>query len=226
MKKARRNSMQKLVLAAALSAGLGLGFSSSVFAQETHSYIVDLNSKTIINLGPDINVYAINDAGQVAGALYPAPDTAPSLSHAFFSGPNGGGKTDLGTLDERTSYATGINAAGQVVGQALTPESGPFPVHGFITGPNGVGITQIGTMHTSPNGVNATGQVVGSFDATPDVSHAFITGPNGVGMTDLGTLGGSQSNSTAIAINDTGRVGGSFDAPRMYPMLSSRARTA
>jgi len=48
MKKTHYNSIQSLVLAATLSAGLGFG--SPVSAQE-HSYIVDLNSKTITELG-------------------------------------------------------------------------------------------------------------------------------------------------------------------------------
>ena len=46
-----RNRIQHLILAAAVSAGLGLGFSADVFAQGTHFYIADLNSKTVTDLG-------------------------------------------------------------------------------------------------------------------------------------------------------------------------------
>ena len=45
--------------------------------------------------------------------------------HAFITGPNGVGMTDLGTLSESSDYnsssqAYGINDAGQVVGSAET----------------------------------------------------------------------------------------------------------
>jgi uncharacterized membrane protein len=67
--------MQSLVLATALGAGLDLGFSSNVFAQETHSYIVDLNSKTVTDLGTLGGNFTvangINEAGQVVGYSIP-----------------------------------------------------------------------------------------------------------------------------------------------------------
>jgi probable HAF family extracellular repeat protein len=151
--------MQNLMLVAILSAGLGFGFSSHVFAQETHSYIVDLNSKAVTDLGT-LGGDAINAAGQVAGAYI----TLAGEDHAIITGPNGGGITDLGTLAGVYSYATGINATGQAVGLSYTATG----AHVFITRPNGVGMTDIGTLggnYSYATGVNDAGQVVGySFD--------------------------------------------------------------
>ena len=115
MKIARSATIQSLILAAAL--GIGLGFVSPVSAQD-QSYIVDLNSKTVTDLGTlggtSSSAYGINAAGQVVGQSYTA--AGPSY-HAFITGLNGVGMTDLGALGRYGSSATGINDAGQVVGE-------------------------------------------------------------------------------------------------------------
>jgi probable HAF family extracellular repeat protein len=147
----------------------------------------------------------LNNAGQVVGSI----DSSPSIrgdgvSHAFITGPNGVGMTDLGTLGGKySSMAYGINETGQVVGESYTAAG---EEHAFITGPNGVGMRDLGALDAT--GINDAGQVVGWS------SHAFITGPNGVGMTDLGTLGGKYSS--AYGINETGQVvGDSYTAAGM-----------
>jgi probable HAF family extracellular repeat protein len=146
----------------------------------------------------------INDAGQVAGTS----QTAAGADHAFITGPNGVGMTDLGTLGWLGSSASGINNAGQVVGYSSTVD---LKEHAFMTGLNGEGMTDLGTLggfYSYALGINATGQVVG-YSATADSKeHAFMTGPNGVGMIDLGTLGGSSS--VAYGLNDAGQVFGAF----------------
>jgi probable HAF family extracellular repeat protein len=128
------------------------------------------------------------------------------------------GMTDLGTLGGLTSLASGINAAGQVVGDSDTHTANGDQRHAFITGPNGVGMTDLGTLggsYSSAYGINATGQVVGfSSTAASGDGHVFITGPNGVGMTDLGTLGGSYS--PAYGINDAGQLVGAFSMGHSY----------
>jgi probable HAF family extracellular repeat protein len=142
MQKVRRNSIQKLVLAAALGAALGPGFSSSVFAEDTtsRSYIVDLNSKTVTTLGGFNSLAtAINAAGQVAGNS----ETASGAIHAFITGPNGVGFTDIGTLGGPYIIPYGINDTGQVAGYFDTASG---KTNAFITGPNGAGMTELGTL--------------------------------------------------------------------------------
>ena len=160
-------------------------------------------------LGSDFQysyAYGINDAGRVVGES----DIVSGLLHAFITGPDGVGMTDLGTLGGGySSVAYGVNNAGQVVG-ASGPLYGTGPTHAFITGPDGLGMTDLGTLggvDSYAYGINDAGQVVGYSQTTGNgQTHAFITGPDGVGMTDLNTLGGDYS--AAYGINDAGQVVG------------------
>jgi probable HAF family extracellular repeat protein len=105
--------------------------------------------------GGSSGAFGINDAGQVVGWS----SSAAFADHAFITGPNGVGMTDLGTLGGGTSQAFGINDAGQVVGTS--------DGHAFITGPNGVGMTDLnsllsqsgGVVLTDARGINNHGQV-------------------------------------------------------------------
>ena len=143
----------------------------------------------------------INDSGRVTGTSLVGAEY-----HAFITGPNGVGMTDLGTLDGTFTWGMGINDSGQVAGFA---NSG----HAFITGPNGVGITDLGSggrysVEVTHGSINDSGQMAG-YDANN--GHAFITGPNGVGRADLGTLGGRYS--VASGINNSGQVAGYSQMP-------------
>ncbi len=207
MKNADSFKIPSLIFAAAVVAGSGFVFPAS--AQQEVPYIVDLNTRQVTSLGTlggafgFSNAYAINDSGQVAGSSV----TGSGYSHAFITGPNGVGMSDLGTLGGDYSDAYGINASGQVVGTSLLPGKGNNS-HAFITGPDGRGMTNLGPFEeyslSDAYDINNTGQVVGDLVLNGDPpSHAFITGPNGIGMRSLG-----GQFSTGFGINDAGQVVG------------------
>jgi probable HAF family extracellular repeat protein len=66
-----------------------LSFRPQAFSQQERSYFVDLNSKTVTDLGTlggtFSNAQGINDAGQVVGFSY----TAEGTQHAFITDPDG-----------------------------------------------------------------------------------------------------------------------------------------
>ena len=60
--------IRNLILVATVATSLGLG--TDVIAQDHHSFLIDLNSRTVTNLGSlssddGANAISINDAGQV-----------------------------------------------------------------------------------------------------------------------------------------------------------------
>jgi probable HAF family extracellular repeat protein len=109
--------------------------------------------------------------------------------------------TELGTLGGATSFAYGINNAGQVVGGSY----GRGRYHAFVN-TDGM-MADLGSFDDSQShayGINVKGEVVGTSRITLGVSHAYRHS-NGE-MLDLGTLGGIQSS--GFAINDSGQVTG------------------
>ena len=196
MRKTPGFKLGSVILAATLFAGPG--FIAHAAAQE-RSYLIDLNSRTVTELG-DLGggftrAYGLNDSGQVVGSS----NTSAGTQRAFITGPDGVGMTDLGTPSANSrSQAYDINNAGQVVGYSATPEGAP---RAFMTGPGGMGIRDL--FGGVAQDINAAGQVVGG---TGDAFHAFITGPNGIGVKDLGYLEGNYS--VAFGVNDRGEVVG------------------
>ena len=111
MKRIGHLKVRGFILAAAFSAGVGFGTSASA-QQVQRSYLIDLNSKTVTDigtLGGTFGARGINDAGQVVGSSAKAEVGI----HAFITEPNGTALRDLGTLNGGSSSANGINDAGQ-----------------------------------------------------------------------------------------------------------------
>ena len=213
MKITRGSKIQGLILATALTIGLCFVFPvSAQLVQPERSFILDINGKTLTDLGTLVGGFTratgINDAGQVVGysIMYGGAE------HAFITGPNGVGMTDLGPLDGGGYYgseATDINDAGQVVGWSTTAEN---HLHAFITGPNGMGMTDLGTLggdNSRAYAINDAGQAVGWAGTAAGEEHAFITGLNGEGMTDLNSLVELPVGivlTSALDINNAGQV--------------------
>ena len=160
-------------------------------------------------LGGDFSeAVAINASGDAVGDS----QLGNGLTHATLW--SKGQIIDLGTLPGgATSYATGINDAGQITGWSDTLEPGssfPRPDHAFIY-ENGQ-MTDLGNISATSqfgnfsvgNAINASGEVTGWSVTDSFEIHAFLY--SGGSMTDLGTLGGSESRGRAI--NAAGEVVG------------------
>lgn len=154
----------------------------------------------ITDLGVLFQGMAISADGDVAGIL-----TVGSQQHAAIW--SNGSFTDLGTLPTGfNSQAFAINARGQVAGMASILQGNNALGRAFLYS-NGV-LVDLGTFGGTQStawGINARGQIVGAAQTT-NSNHAFLYS-NGT-LTDLGTLDGSNGESTAFAINNSGDIVG------------------
>jgi probable HAF family extracellular repeat protein len=142
-------------------------------------------------LPANFNPSDINNAGQMAGALYTSEG---SVRAAIYTD---GGVVDLGAWSGTYSYATAINDAGAVaanVGWATGDEHAVLYQNGAAT--------DIGAGYAA--GINSSGAVVGRQSSNGG-SASFVYS-NGV-VTRLGYLGAGNA-SAASAINDAGQVVG------------------
>lgn len=145
---------------------------------------------------------AINDAGVVAGYA----TTAGNAFHAVRWSEQI--PTDLGTLGGTHSFATGINALGDVVGRSFMP--GDTAEHAFLYS-DGV-MRDLGTLggaFSQAFGISDSGVVVGSAGTASAGAHAFVYS-DGV-MRDLNDLIPPDSGWVLIeasAINASGQIAG------------------
>jgi probable HAF family extracellular repeat protein len=120
-----------------------------------------------------------------------------------------GAMIGVGTLGGRFSQGNAINDGGQVTGISLT--TGDAAEHGFLWTPMTPGgssgtMLDLGTLggpYSVGNGINDSGQIVGSSYTEDLELHAFIYDGTMVGV---GTLGGP--NSEGRAINASGQMTG------------------
>jgi len=148
----------------------------------------------------------LNSSGQVVGYSFDKfLDNTPNNYHAFVTGAAGQGITALGALSgDQGSQARAINDAGQVVG---------FSARGtvntaFITGTTDRTLRPLDLTGTSTaNGINASGQVVGTANGK-----AYITAANGGAVTMLNTsaYGSDAEFSVATGVNNAGQVVGNL----------------
>lgn len=170
--------------------------------------------------------FAVNNHGQIAGlALNTTSDPFSIYDLLLFGSPNGtqtravlwdrdGSVQDLGTLGGPDAYALLVNEHGQVAGWSYTnsipnDSSGLPTFHPFLW-EKGKGMKDLGTLGgtiaQAVNGMNESGEVVGSTTLAGDqTNHPFLW--DGKKLIDLGTLGGESGE--AIWLNNSGEVVGS-----------------
>jgi probable HAF family extracellular repeat protein len=101
------------------------------------------------------------------------------------------------------SFASGINAAGALVGGARTATG---VTHAFQLIPGRMqDLGTLGGQNSSATAISAAGHVIGNAETTAGAVHAFLW-PGSGPLQDLGTLGGR--NSFAAAINSSGQIVG------------------
>lgn len=153
------------------------------------------------------NAYAINDKGDVTGALadinYPQPWMG---ARAFVYA---GATIEIGSLPGHdASSGAAINNAGTVVGTSYVDVPKYRITRGFIYDGTLSDLGNADYFVAAPGAINNAGQIVGSYHATsssyPNRPHAFLYADRV--MTDLGTLGGSYS--IARDINQRGQIVG------------------
>jgi probable HAF family extracellular repeat protein len=153
--------------------------------------------------GASSTANAINDSGQVVGFSA----TANSGSHAFLY--SGGVMRDLGiTGADESSSANGINDSGQMAVDLYEVSDQTYQAFLYS---NGV-MKNLGTLggpQCYPDGINASGQVVGWSETAGGVDHAFLY--SGGVMTDLNSLLPPNSGwelDEAMAMNNVGQIVG------------------
>jgi probable HAF family extracellular repeat protein len=148
---------------------------------------------------------AIDNNGNVAGVF--ETSKKPRQTHAFYWTKKRG-LQDLGTLGGNgdDSAAFGINAAGQVVGQANSAPGGSDQAFLWSAGSGMVDLGNLGGASSVGNAINASGEVAGQSDLASGFTNGFLW-TSSAGLQSIGTLQSGQQ-SGANAINSSGEIAG------------------
>ena len=157
------------------------------------SFIAATSAGTLNPLGYSGQANAVNDSGQIVGTN--------GSTQAFVY--QNGSMTTLNYLAGQSSWATGINDAGLIVGAGTTVAGQTVATYWKNGTAYQIGL--LGGSFSSAYGVNANGEVAGTSQV-PNGAMAAFTWSSGGAMHNLGTLGGV--NSYGAAINDSGWVVG------------------
>lgn len=157
--------------------------------------------RDIGQLGVASSGTGVNARGQVAGTWV----DAAGEDHAFlYSDGIARDISDLGgSAGAGSARATGINAAGDVVGSSFLPGFTAFRAFLYRDGV----MRDLGTLggpSSSAAAINDAGQIAGTSFIDADLEHAFLYS-EGV-MRDIGSLGGAFTQ--ARALNEAGMVVG------------------
>jgi probable HAF family extracellular repeat protein len=196
--------MINTLLAQALLMILGIGVAAAADAS-------NYSLHQIGSLGGGTQGHDLNNLGQVVGRSY----LTDSSYHAFVTGPNGTGITDLGSLGETYSEAVSINDVGEIGAVSYTLINGDG-VRSFIINPNGSGLTTsqkilspYGGDLTTITHIDNAGRLTGNVISSDSYVHAFITGKNGVGISilpDLTPPGRTSIYTGSASSNNVGQI--------------------
>jgi probable HAF family extracellular repeat protein len=198
--------------AGALAAGclaVGLFYPQWIYAVREFGYYyhrAPTYTGTIVGpLGVQLSQpFDINERGDIVG-VYANPPFAYEDTRAFVS--VGGMTRNLGTLGGNASFATAINARGEIAGFSQTHAG---DVHAFRYS-NGVMLDLNRSLgdppHSEAFGINEAGDVVGTLTRADGTGRAFMYARGKAD--DLGTLGGGSAGASDIA--DSGIVVGSSE---------------
>jgi uncharacterized membrane protein len=153
---------------------------------------------------------------QVTGASGPRPTAINNLLTVAGDGNNAfepnafvrdvfGRSAIVGVFQCSRTWATGINAAGTVVGFC---QGGA--IHGYTRDVHGT-VTQFdcpSSFFTDAYSINAAGAVTGSCGGSTNNNRSYVRSPQGT-MTEFNPPGASNG-SAALSINDAGAVAGAF----------------
>jgi probable HAF family extracellular repeat protein len=207
-----------------------VGWVSDIPFAPGHAFLLSNGTTTIIGpdaLGSYSQANAVNARGQVVGFIAANYQSVSAQLHAFLF--SDGVTIDLGTLGtDRQSSASAINANGQVVG---TSDSHAFLYSGGVMSDLGM-IADYSSFAGDEHfygavGINAAGQIVGSFGYITGVESGFGPPPGFGGtwlysdgiMHDLNSLidpSGGWSINFVAGINDAGQIAGTGSGPTGY----------
>ena len=125
--------------------------------------------------------------------------------------------TDLGTLETNATFATGVNASGEVAGYSV-PGTNAVRAWRYTAGLGLVDLGSFSGADTRALGLNDAGQVTGYSTDGNGVARGFIFS-DGIGLVDLGGFGGGAAVFPQ-RINSVGQVTGfSFVSGQQVPFL-------
>jgi hypothetical protein len=154
---------------------------------------------------------------QVTGASGPTPLAINNSLTVAGDGNNGlepnafvrdifGRSSIIGVFPCSRVWATGINAAGTVVGFC---QGGA--IHGYIRDVQGTATTFDcpTSFFTNANSINASGAVTGSCGGSTNNNRSYVRSPQGT-LTEFNPPGANSNGSQAFSINNGGAIAGVF----------------
>ncbi len=205
-------------------AGQVVGFYKDA-ARHAHGFLYRAGVFTPLDAPGAVDTYAegIDAAGEVVGWYNFSDSTSASGGVRAFRYA-GGTFTPLDLPGAGLLGATGLTTGGQIVG--FYGDSSR-ELHGFLEGAGAFRVLDVpGTTHgTFPEGVNAAGQVVGTYTDTLG-RHGFVYAEGAFLPLDApGARLGPRSGTSAHGVNAAGQVVGDyFDGAHMHGFVATPRR--